>query len=105
MLEWLARKLGLLPAQSAEQAEAERLEREAAARESNARTISAIAWSMAAGAIAALLLTALHAVGDFARFDRFASGLLFSTMWGAGWYGWRNPHTFSRSAKRMIGRK
>lgn len=105
MLEWLAIKLGLLPQQSKEQAAAERAEREAAARESNAKAVSALAWSMTAGAVVAAALALLFAVAEFDRFDRFASGLLFSAMWGFGWYGWRNPHTWLRSAKRLIGQQ
>lgn len=105
MLEWMARKLGLLPQLPPDQVAAEKAERRRAANESNARTLSAVAWSTSAGLVCALILWVAYAATGLQGGHKIASAALFAAMWGFGWHGWRNPDTWLRSVKRLIDRR
>jgi hypothetical protein len=104
MLTWLAVKLGLLPEPTQEQRTREAVELRERARESNARTLSAAAWSLTGLAVSTAILVTVFLIASPDGFHKPASAFLFSAAWGFGYYGWRNPHTWLRSVKRLIGR-
>lgn len=103
MLNWLAVKLGLLPEPTQEQRDREAEQLREKTRESNARAISAAAWMLTGLAGSTAIVVAIFLIADHDGFHKPASAFLFASAWGFGHYGWRNPHTWLRSAKRLIG--